>query len=189
MRLLIYGSGDFAQTVIELVRACDHEPIGMVDDTRQGSGILGNLEAVTRSHPPSDYGIVLAIGYKNLAGRWLAWLRACEAGYEAPALVHPRAYVADSAYVGAGSMVMAGAVVDVRATVGEVAVLWPGVCVNHDTSIEANCFLSPNATLCGFVHLGANSFVGAGAAIADRSEVPPSSFIKMLGRYPAGRTK
>ena len=189
MRLLIYGSSDFAPTVIELVRACGHEAVGLVDDTRPGPEILGSLEQVTRSHRPGDYGIALAIGYKNLAGRWLAWLRACEAGYEAPALVHPRAYVADSAYVGAGSMVMAGAVVDVRATVGEVAVLWPGVCVNHDTSIGANCFLSPNATLCGFVHLGANSFVGAGAAIADRSEVPPSSFIKMLGRYPADRTK
>lgn len=189
MRLLIYGSSDFAPTVIELVRACGHEVVGLVDDTRPGPEIIGSLEQVTRSHPPGNYGIALAIGYKNLAERWLAWLRVCEAGYEAPALVHPRAYVADSAYVGAGSMVMAGAVVDVRATVGEVAVLWPGVCVNHDTSIGANCFLSPNATLCGFVHLGANSFVGAGAAIADRSEVPPSSFIKMLGRYPAGRTK
>ena len=188
MRLLIYGSGDFAPTVIELARACGHEPVGLIDDMHQGPVILGNLEAVTRSHPPGDYGIALAIGYNNLAGRWMAWQRARAVGYEAPILIHPRAYVADSAQVGAGSMVMAGAVVDVRANVGEATVLWPSVCVNHDTSIGANCFISPNATLCGFVHLGANSFVGAGAAIADRCEVPPSSFIKMLGRYTGRRT-
>lgn len=184
MRLLIYGAGDFAPTVIELVRACGHEAVGLVDDTRPRPEILGNLEQVTRSHPPEDYGFALAIGYRNLAGRWLAWQRARAAGYAAPILIHPRAYVADSAQVGAGSMVMAGALVDVRANVGAAVVLWPGVCVNHDTRIGANCFISPNATLCGFVRLGENSFVGAGAAVADRSQVPPASFIKMMGRYP-----
>lgn len=183
MRLLIYGSSDFAPTVIELARACGHEPVGLVDDLLQKPEVLGNLATVIRSHPPADYGIALAIGYRNLAGRWAAWLRVRAAGYEAPVLIHPHAYVADSARVGAGSMVMAGALVDVRAIVGEVAVMWPGACVNHDSCIGNNCFISPNATLCGFVHLGENSFVGAGAAIADRCMVPPSSFIKMLGRY------
>lgn len=186
MRLLIYGSGDFALTVIELVKACGHEPIGMVDDFNQKSGILGSLAEVTRSHPSADFGIALAIGYKDLGGRWAAWKRARAAGYVAPSLIHPRAYVADSAVVGPGSMVMAGAIVDVRATIGEAAVLWPSACVNHDSSIGDNCFLSPNTTVCGFVQLGKNSFVGANAAIADRCMVPPGSFIKMLSCYPRG---
>jgi acetyltransferase-like isoleucine patch superfamily enzyme len=183
VRLLIYGSGDFAPTVIELAKACGHEPIGLVDDFNRGPEILGTLETVTRSHPPGEHGIALAIGYNNLAGRWGAWLRACAAGYAAPALVHPRAYVADSALVGAGSMVMAGAVVDVRTIVDDAAVLWPSVCVNHDSYVGANCFLSPSATVCGFAKIGPNSFIGAGAVIADRCEVAPSSFIKMLERH------
>ena len=172
MRLLIYGSSDFAPTVIELVRACGHEPAGLVDDVRHGPGILGSLEAVMRTHSPEHYGIALAIGYNDLTGRWAAWLRACAAGYEAPVLIHPRAYVASSARMGAGCMVMACAVVDVRVNVGDASVFWPGACVNNDTSIGANCFLSPNATVCGAVTIGANSFAGAGAAIADRCEVP-----------------
>lgn len=187
MRLLIYGSSDFSATVIELVKACGHEPVGLVDDLNQGPEILGGLDAVRRSHPPGEYGIALAIGYKNLAGRWAAWLRAREAGFEAPVLIHPRAYVADSAKIGAGSMVMAGAVVDVRSKVGDATVLWPCVCINHDTDIGENCFISPNATICGFVRLGQDSFVGAGAAIADRCNVPASSYIKMLERYNVGR--
>lgn len=188
MRVLVYGAGGFACTVIELLSACGHDPAGLVDDIRQDADILGNLQAVIRSHPPSEYGIALAIGYNNLIGRWAAWMQARLAGYEAPALIHPRAYVAPSARVAAGCMVMAGALVDVRANVGEATVLWPGVCVSHDTTIGANCFLSPNSTVCGNVSLGANSFVGAGAAIVDRCEVPASSFIPMLGRY-TGRAK
>lgn len=186
MRLLIYGSSDFAPTVIDLVKACGHEPIGMVDDFNEKIGIIGSLAMVTRSHPPSSFGIALAIGYKDLGRRWAAWERVLAVGYVAPSLVHPRAYVADSAVVGPGSMVMAGAIVDVRATIGEAAVLWPGACVNHDANIGDNCFLSPNTTVCGFAQLGNNSFLGANSAISDRCVVPAGSFIKMLSCYPRG---
>lgn len=178
MRLLIYGSRDFAATVAELVRHCGHEAIGMVDDYNSGPGILGSLDAVTRTHPPSGYGIVMAIGYTDIPARWAAWQSVRAAGYRSPALIHPRAYVADSAHVGEGAMVMAGAIVDVRARIGELAVLWPGVCVNHDARVEANSFISPNATLCGHAHVGTGSFIGAGAVIVDHATVPAGSFVK-----------
>lgn len=183
MRLLIYGSKEFAATVAELARHCGHEVSGMVDDYNIGTGVLGSFDAVTRTHPPSAYGIAMAIGYSNIPARWTAWERIRSAGYRAPALIHPRAYVADTAHVGEGVMVMAGAIVDVRAEIGDLVVLWPGACVNHDTKIGPNTFISPNATLCGFAHVGAHSFIGAGAVIVDHGQVPEASFIKMLSRY------
>lgn len=183
MHMLIYGSKEFAATVAELVRHCGHEAVGMVDDYNSGPGILGDIDAVTRSHPPSEYGVAMAIGYTNLPARWVAWERIRAAGYHAPALVHPRAYVADTARVGEGAMVMAGAIVDVRAEVGDLAVLWPGACINHDTKIGQNTFISPNVTLCGFVNVGSHSFIGAGAVIVDHCQIPEASFIKMLARY------
>jgi sugar O-acyltransferase (sialic acid O-acetyltransferase NeuD family) len=183
MRLLIYGSKDFAATVADLARHCGHEVAGMVDDFNAGPGILGDFTAVTRTHPPSGYGIAMAIGYSNIPARWAAWERIRSAGYRAPALVHPRAYVADNARIGEGAMVMAGAIVDVRAEIGGLAVLWPGACINHDTKVGSNTFISPNATLCGFAQVGAHSFIGAGAVIVDHGQVPEASFIKMLARY------
>lgn len=183
MRLLIYGSKEFAATVAELVRHCGHEAAGMVDDYNSGPGILGNLDTVTRSHPPSEYGVAMAIGYSNLPARWAAWETIRSAGYRSPALIHPRAYVADTAQIGEGAMVMAGAIVDVRAEIGALTVLWPGACINHDTKIGLNTFISPNATLCGFVKIGSHSFIGAGAVIVDHCTVPEASFIKMLARH------
>jgi len=183
MHMLIYGSKDFAATVAELVRHCGHEVVGMVDDYNSGTDILGDFTAVTRTHPPSEYGIAMAIGYSNIPARWAAWERIRSAGYRAPALIHPRAYVADTAHIGEGVMVMAGAIVDVRADIGDLAVVWPGACVNHDVEIGSNTFISPNATLCGFSHVGPHSFIGAGAVIVDHGQVPEASFIKMLARY------
>ena len=183
MRLLIYGSKEFAATVAELVRHCGHEVAGMVDDFKRGPNILGNLDEVSRSHPPSDYGVAMAIGYTNIPARWAAWEKTRSAGYHAPALIHPRAYVADTAQIGEGAMVMAGTIVDVRAEIGDLTVLWPGACINHDTKIGLNTFVSPNATLCGFVNVGSHSFIGAGAVIVDHCQVPEASFIKMLSRH------
>lgn len=183
MRLLIYGSRDFAATVAELVRHCEHEAVGFVDDFNTGDGILGSLETVRLSHPPETHGMVMAIGYKDLTARWRAWERVRRAGYCSPSLIHPRAYVADTATVEDGAFIMAGAIVDVHARVGELAVLWPGACVNHDAVIGRNVFISPNATVCGNAQVGGHSFIGAGAALVDFASVPEASFIKMLERY------
>ena len=183
MRLLIYGSKEFALTVSELIRHCGHEVIGMVDDFHTGPGIVGNLESVVNSYPATEFGFAMAIGYSNLKARWSVWEKIRSLGYQTPALIHPRAYIADTAKIFEGSMVMAGANVDVRSQVRELAVIWPGVCVSHDSIVGSNSFLSPNATLCGYVILGINCFVGAGAAIGDHCKVPSNTFIKMLSRY------
>lgn len=183
MQLLIYGSRDFALTAADLARDCGHEPVGCVDDFHEDVGILGTLHDVSRSHPPSRFGVVLAIGYNNLPGRWQAWQRLRALGYRAPALVHPRAYVAPSTTLGEGCMVMAGALLDQRVQAGEVAVFWPGACISHDSRIGANTFVSPNATVCGFAHVGAHVFVGAASAIVDHGDVPDGSFLPLQSRY------
>ena len=183
MRLILYGSRDFAATVGELARHCGHEVVGRVDDYETGPDIIGPYDCALASHPPTGYGFALAIGCNNLPARWAVWQKMRAAGYRAPALIHPRAYVADSAQVSEGAMVMAGAVVDVRAMSDEAAVLWPAVCVNHDAYIGANSFLSPSVTVCGHARVGAHSFIGAGSVIVDRGEVPEASFLGMLTRY------
>lgn len=183
MQVLVYGSREFAQTVAELIVDCGHEVAGFIDDFSHGPHILGTLEQVRGSHPPAHYGIAIAIGYNNLPARWESWQRARALGYQAPALIHPRAYVAKSANVGEGSFLMAGSLVDVRARLGELVVVWPGAAISHDCMIGDNSFISPNATLCGYVTLGNHCFVGAGAAVVDHCEVPPLTRIKMQSSY------
>ena len=183
MKFLLYGSKDFASTVAELVRHCGHEVVGMIDDFSSGPSILGPLTYVRKTHPPSGHVIAMAIGYNNLPARWNVWEQIRAAGYQTPPLVHPRAYVADTARLEGGALVMAGAIVDVRARVGEASVLWPGACINHDSNIGNNTFVSPCATICGHVDVGAHSFIGAGAVVVDHCRLPESSYLKMLARY------
>lgn len=183
MQMLIYGSREFAETVAELAVDCGYDVAGFIDDFSPGPHILGSLEQVRRTHPPNEYTIAMAVGYNHLHARWESWQRAQKAGYRAPPLIHPRAYVAKSATVAEGTMLMAGSLVDVRARVGEIVVAWPGACISHDCVVGENSFISPNATLCGYVNLGPHCFVGAGAAVVDHCDVPPSTRIKMQSSY------
>jgi hypothetical protein len=180
MRLLIYGSKTFAATVSELAVDCGHEPVGLIDDFSAEAGALGTFEDVCQTHPPQLFGIALAIGYTDIPARWRAWKKVRAAGYDAPTLIHPRAYVAKTARIGQGSIVMAGAIIDVRAELGEVVVAWPGVCVNHNAQVGSNTFLSPNSTLLGFSSIGPNSFVGAGSVVVEHTTLPAGSFVKAL---------
>jgi sugar O-acyltransferase (sialic acid O-acetyltransferase NeuD family) len=187
MKLLLYGSREFAATVEELVRDCGHETAGMLDDQRRGPGIVGSLQSASRDYPPSEFSMAIAIGYSNLAARREAISRVRNLGYSIPALVHPRAYVASSASIANGAMIMAMAAVDVRAKVGQCAVLWPGCVVNHDSTVGENVFISPGAIVCGCSTIGADCFIGAGSAIVDHADVPASSVIKMLSSFKGNR--
>jgi sugar O-acyltransferase (sialic acid O-acetyltransferase NeuD family) len=182
-KILVYGSQEFGQVVKDFVCQCGHEFIGFIDDYNIGQRILGNFTQVAKKFPYDAYDIAIAIGYKHLQARWNIFQRVRSLGYRFPHLIHPRAYVRDVEAIGEGTMVMANAVVDVRASIGPLVVIWPGVVVNHNSVIAANTFLSPNATVCGYVSVGESCFVGAGATIVDHTDVPPNSFIKAGAVY------
>lgn len=183
MKLLLYGSQTYSDTLAELAQDCGHDVVGKIDDAGPGPGILGTLSEISNTHPAGKYGIVLAIGYSNLTARWKAWQRVRNLGYKCPILVHPRAYIANSAKLSCGSVVMAGALVDARSTVGEASVLWPASCINHDVALGSNCFISPQATICGFAAIGNNSIIGAGAVVVDHSVLPAGTFVKALSLF------
>lgn len=188
MRLFLYGSRSYAQTVAGIAADLGHDVAGLIDDRGTGPGIVGSFDAVTHAHARSGAGLVMAIGYADLAARARAWERVRGSAWNLPTLVHPRAYVARTATIGAGCVIMAGAVVDQRAQIGEAVVVWPGACVNHDSAIGDNTFISPSAVLCGGVVIGPHSFVGAGALVVDGARLPASSFVRMGERVTARGT-
>ena len=184
-RILVYGSREFGLVVRDLAGQCGYHFAGFIDDVDRGAEILGTWQEVSRGRDPALHSVAMAIGYDHLSERRALYERVRAAGYETPALIHPRAYVRDPAAVGAGAFVMAGAVVDFAARVGPFAVIWPGATINHHADVGANTFISPNATICGYSAVGENSFIGAGATIVDHRTVPPGSFVKAGSVYSA----
>ena len=183
MKVLLYGSRMFAGVLRHLAADCGADVVGCIDDTPDAVGVLGPFDAVRHSHPPRNYAVVNAVGYRNLKARRAVTERILAAGYDMPSLVHPRAYIAPSASIGQGCLIMSAAHVDVGVTIEAHVVIWPGVCVSHDSIVHSNTFLSPNCTICGDCRIGADSFVGAGAVVVSHQRVPAGTFIKAAERY------
>jgi len=182
-KLLLFGGKTFADTIEELASICGYEVVVRIDDYDPRPPLIVTLDAASQTYDSTRHTIALAIGYKDLSARLIAYHRLKQLGYTAATLIHPTAYVSPTASIGSGSLIMAQVCVDCRSVVGEACVLWPKACINHDTSVGCNTFISPNATLCGNVHVGESSFIGASSVVVDGASLPPKAFLKMGSVY------
>ena len=178
--LVLVGAGGHARELIAQVEAINH-CASAGDAVRAPWTLLGLLvDDAFRGTDPVD-------GYAQLgAPDWLAshadvWVsvavgdpaqrlslarRAAAAGAAGFAtLVHPRAWVAPRATLGAGCQVMAGALVNAHAQFGEHVILNLGSSVSHDCVLGSGVTLGPGARLAGGVTIGDATAVGMGALV------------------------
>ena len=80
-------------------------------------------------------------------------------------IVHPMAYVAPSAVIGAGAIIYPGVFVGPFVRLGANVVLHAQVAVHHDARLDASVVLSPGVLLCGHTKCGTAAFLGTGASI------------------------
>jgi sugar O-acyltransferase (sialic acid O-acetyltransferase NeuD family) len=92
-------------------------------------------------------------------------------------LVHPTAYVARDAEIGAGGQVLAQATVGARANLGRDCIINTSASVDHECVLGDGVHVGPGATLAGNVTLGRSAFVGAGAVVLPRVHVGADAVI------------
>jgi len=114
---------------------------------------------------------VVAVGGGRGADRLAIAARLESAGLAPQMVVHPRAFVARSAVVAAGSQVLAGACVAAAAELGRQVIVNTRASVDHDCRLADGVHVGPGATLAGEVTVESCGFVGAGAVILPRLRI------------------
>lgn len=168
MKVAIIGAGGHGKVVADVVLVCgSHDVLGFLDDapTLLGRTILGRpvLGPIHRWQALGVEALIPAIGDNR--SRCSVFRCVAEAGAVIAHAVHPRAIVAGSATIGAGTVVMAGAIVNAEADVAEDVIINTGAIVEHDCGIGAHVHVAPAACLAGGVMVGEGSFVGMGARV------------------------
>ena len=64
-----------------------------------------------------------------------------------------------------GSQILHNAVIQIGTKIGKHCIVNTSASIDHDCILEDFTFVGPNATLCGEVHIGEESFIGAGSVI------------------------
>jgi len=80
-------------------------------------------------------------------------------------VIHPSSIVSSSVVIEAGTVVLANAVINSFVKIGKHCIINSNSTIEHDCVIEDFVHVSPGATICGNVHVGCGTQIGAGAVI------------------------
>lgn len=171
--LILWGAGGHALVVADLARLNpQYRLAGYLSDTGPSAKPL--LAEVPHLGGGADLAVIRSRGFRRILiavgdnpARMSLARRAVEAGFELTTLIHPRAVVAQDAFLAAGCVVMAGAVVNSAARIGANAVLNTSCSVDHECDVGASASICPGAHLAGNVRVGAAAWIGIGASIRE----------------------
>ncbi|MBE0476964.1 MAG: acetyltransferase [Coriobacteriia bacterium] len=168
MRLLVFGAGGHARSVIDAARTAGWEIAGVIGRPGDPDAVLGHPVTHDASGVEAD-GFVVAVG--DNGRRRAAFEEHRARGLVPVTVVHPSAILGGNVEVGAGSFLAAGVVVNVNAGIGENAILNTGCSVDHDCVVGAHTLVGPGANLCGETVLGEGVLLGAGASVVPGASV------------------
>lgn len=91
--------------------------------------------------------------------------------------IHPKAVIASSATIGAGTLINAGAVIQPLATIGRGVMIHANVIVEHDCKISDWANLAPGCQLAGWVQVGEGATVFTGASVIPSVKIGKNSIV------------
>lgn len=185
-KIVIVGGGGHAKVVIDAIRRSGEFDIcGIIDNNlKPGDSVLGieviggndMLAAVFKEGTRNAFLGVGSIGNCEIRKRIASGLT--RIGFKFPAIIHPKAVVADDVEVGAGTFVAAGAVVNPGARIGRNVIINTSASVDHDCVIGDFVHIAPGAVLSGGVKVGEETHIGIGANVIQYVNIAKRSFIK-----------
>lgn len=167
------GAGGHAKVLLSLAQSLGLELLGVCDPVLFSQGVshwrgirvLGGDEALDALNPES-VGLINGVGrLVGNAGRCRVFARLKEKGFQFPVLVHPTAWVDNTAFLHEGVQVMAGAVIQADVIIGSNSIINTRAGIDHDCCLGVDVHVAPGATLCGGVQVQDRAFIASGATV------------------------
>lgn len=168
------GAGGHAAVIIEVLQAAGGFEVVEVTDSNPAMWsreilsipVRGGDERLPALLSGGVRAAFVGVGAtKSVGPRRRIFEHAVSLGFDLITVVHPRAYVAPSARLGAGTMVLPGAVINACVRLGQNVTVYSGVIIEHGTQVGDHTHLSPGVHIAGGVQIGAECFIGIGASI------------------------
>ncbi len=178
--IIVWGTKGQAKVLSEFLEAAGFRAVAFLDNDAQAAspqpGVpayagQGALAAWLRHDPRGANSFVVAVGGDRGRERLELQERLSRAGLSPATLVHPTAFVARDATIGAGSQVLARACICTLAKLGAACIVNTAASVDHECVLGDGAHIGPGATLAGCVVVGDAALVGAGAVVLPRVKI------------------
>lgn len=182
---LLWGSAGHAKVLDEAIRLNGGKVVALVDNDANATPALPDVPLLLgltgldswMADQSRTLCALVAIGGARGRDRLAIQAELDVRGIARPVLVHPRAWVADTARLGRGTQVLANAIVAAGARVGDACIINHGAQVDHECRLGDGVHIAPGATLCGLVDIGDGAMVGAGAVVLPRVKIGADSIV------------
>ena len=156
-KFILFGTGGDTQVIASCIEAMGSQLIGVLDQdssikTLDGIKHFGDYDASI--HPEAE--IILCIGDNLIRERVIA-------SHKIGTVLHPSALIDRIVTIGEGSQVIYGAIINRGTKIGKHCIINIASSIDHDCALNDFIHISPKATLCGNVHIGRGTLIGAGA--------------------------
>ncbi len=171
---VVLGGGGHAAVLIEAMREAGQDiaraaldlDSGLWGTDILGVPITGNEEELPRLIREGADCFVTGVGSAgNNVPRRRVFDSGLEHGLPPLTIIHPTAYIAPSARLGAGCQILPHAIVHTRASLGVNVLVNTGAIVEHDCIVGDHAHIATGAQMAGGVTVGEAAHVGAGATI------------------------
>lgn len=186
MNAVIAGGGGHARSVIAAVRAqavlrlvaATDPRADLAGGTLDGVPLIGGDERLAGLLDDGVQAAVIGVGGTgDNAPRARVHQMLEQLGFELPSVVHPRACLADTALLGAGTVVLAGANVGPGVVIGANVIVNTSAVVEHDCVLEADVHVASGAILGGGVRVDRGAHVGLGAVVLQGRRIGAGALI------------
>lgn len=155
--MYLYGASGHAKVIIDMMNASGIKIDAMFDDDKD----INELMSIpVHHHWNGEVPVVVSIG-NNETRKQIAEKLNCEFA----TIIHPSSIISPNVLIDHGTVVMQGSIIQSGARIGKHCIINTGASIDHECIIEDYAHISPQATLCGNVHIGEGAWIGAGAVV------------------------
>ena len=177
--IVCWGATGQAKVLREFLPAVGYQLIACFDNDPRVRSPFSDVPLVGgwdvfpdwRVKNPGPIACIVGIGGARGFDRLDIQRRLADMGLLSVSLVHPTAFVAGGARLGAGSQIMAMSAICVDARLGDACIVNTHASVDHDCEIGDGVHIAPGATVCGNATVDDLAFIGAGATILPRVHI------------------
>lgn len=184
---VIWGSAGHAKVLNEIIQYNNSNVVALFDNSEDvnsvisGVPLIGNVDDLddwlAEAINDTPFYAVVAIGGSRGQDRLNIQNILQEKGLLFDALIHPKAYVSNSAVIGKGSQILAMSTIASGVYLGKACIINHNASVDHECNISNGVHIAPGATLCGCVEVEENVMVGAGAVILPRVRIGENTIV------------